>query len=55
MDSCNHTDRQIITWRFQALLVVLPHAVLTVEVEGVYSSRGAKQVVKLGLQSRLKV
>lgn len=37
------------------LLVVLPHAILTVEVEGVDSSRGAEQVVKFGLQSRLRV
>ena len=40
---------------FQALLVVLPHAVLTVEVEGVYSRRRAKQVIKRGLHSSLEV
>lgn len=38
-----------------ALLVVLSHAVLTVEVEGVNSCWGAKQVIKLGLQSGLSV
>lgn len=37
------------------LLVVLPQAVLTVEVERVDSSRGAEQVVELGLQRNLCV
>lgn len=45
----------VIMRLFQALLVVLPHAVLTVEVEGVYSRRGAKQVVERGLHSSLDV
>lgn len=35
------------------LLVVLPHAILTVEVEGVYSGGGAKQVVELGFHGHL--
>lgn len=50
------TDQNIylsmISW--WTLLVLFAHAVLTVEVERVYRSRGAEQVVKLGLHSSLE-
>lgn len=53
MSSYNNTDQNQQTSHFEALLVILAHAILTVEVEGVYSSRGAKQVVKLGFHGPL--
>lgn len=40
--------------RRRLLLVVLPHPVLTVEVERVDGRRGAEQVVELGLDGRLQ-
>lgn len=44
----------VYTQSLQVVLIVLAHAILIVEVEGVNCSRGAKHVIKFGLHRSLR-
>lgn len=46
--------RCILTGKTNILLVILAHAILTVEIEGISGSRGAKKVIESALYCTLQ-